>query len=140
LEALVGWVSLLLDVERRRIGRVANRVVSLDCETIPVLWEELFQQFNAKALVMGADGSVECNIEGSRLVIRQLLASLDDELAPETVVEIDPSDEEGHRLLTEREERALAKAVAAGYFEGPCEVQLSELAEDLGSSESALSE
>lgn len=140
-EAIRAWARALTRSEEIVVGEIGERTIGFQCDGIPQAWETLFGLFGTHHLIMDADGTTLTHIEGPREEVGELLTGMDLGLAAERVRVVPENDERMRGdVLTEEQEHAIAQAAALGYFEIPRGIQLGELAEELGTSTSALSE
>lgn len=140
-DAIRAWAKAKAPSEEIGFGEVGERIVALQCDALPPAWETLFGLFDAHHLIMGPGGSALTRIEGSRDEVGEFLGGLELDVKPESV-EVVPAAGDRIRddVLTPRQEHALARAAALGYFDIPRRIQLDGLADRLGTSSSALSE
>lgn len=140
-DATRAWAKAQAESEEIAFGEVGERTIALQCAALPAAWQTLFGLFDAHHLILEPDGTALTQIEGPREEIGEFLVGLNLEIATESVKVIPEADDRmRERLLTERQERALGRAAALGYFEVPRRIQLGELADRLDTSTSALSE
>lgn len=140
-EAVRAWAKAQTTAEDLSLGRIGERTVGLRCAAIPTGWRDLFGLFDAQHLIMEPDGRARARIEGPREQISRYLDTMELQLATESVKVLpDPDEETRQPLLTEDQDHAIGRAAALGYFEVPRRIRLGELADELGTSKSALSE
>lgn len=134
------WAKAQISSAEIAFGEIGERTVALECESLPGQWQTLFGLFAADHLILEQDGSALVQIRGTRDEVGEFLSGLGDPEAEAVTVLPDADERVREDLLTERQERALGRAAALGYFEIPRRIQLGELSERLDMSTSALSE
>lgn len=140
-DAIQAWARTQAPSEEIGFGQVGERTVGLHCHALPTGWETLFGLFDAHHLIMNPDGSALTRIEGSRDEVGEFLGGLELDVTTEAVKVLPEADDEVRDdVLTSRQEHALARAAALGYFNVPRRIQLDDLADRLDTSPSALSE
>lgn len=139
-DATRAWAKAQMHSDEIAFGEVGERTVALECDTLPGEWRTLFALFDADHLVLEPDGTALTQIRGSRQEVGEFLVGLGDLETESVKILPEPDDRVREDLLTERQERALGRAAALGYFEVPRRIQLGELSERLDMSTSALSE
>lgn len=139
-DATRAWAKGEIDSAEIAFGEIGERTVALECDDLPGSWRTLFALFAADHLILKPDGTAHTQIRGTREEVGEFLAGLGE--SETESVEILPEADERVRedLLTDRQQRALGRAAALGYFEVPRRTQLEELADRLDMSTSALSE
>lgn len=140
-DMILAWARAQTEGEEIDFGEIGERTVALRCEALPEKWRMLFGSFDADHLILDPDGGARTRIEGPRNHVGGFLteAGLETDTTSVTIVDADDG-ERPDDLLTGRQNRALSRAAALGYFEIPRKIQLSELANQLDMSTSALSE
>lgn len=140
-EATRAWARAQAGTDEISFGEVGQRTIAFQCETLPGAWQELFGIFDARHLAMEPDGSALTRIRGNREAVGEFLVGLNVELAAESVKVLPDADDAAQdEILTERQQHAIGRASALGYFEVPRRITLDELATEMGASTSALSE
>lgn len=139
-DATRAWAKAQTASDEIGFGEVGERTVALECDSLPGEWRTLFSLFDADHLILESDGTALTQIRGTREEVGEFLVGLG-HLETEAVTVLPEADDRVREdLLTERQERALGRAAALGYFEIPRRIQLGEMAETLDMSTSALSE
>lgn len=140
-EATRAWARAQAKTEEFSFGEVGRRTIAFRCDRLPAAWETLFGVFGARHLAMESDGTAQTHLEGSREEIGEFLTGLETDLTAESVRAVEPADDQvSDAILTAEQARAVGRAAALGYFEVPRRINLEKLAEELGTSTSALSE
>lgn len=132
---LLAWLGNAVGVEAPDpLGEGGLLTVRLD--SLPDELEALYDNVTVGVLVIQASGAVAVQLRGDRNDIRKQLEALEATQELESLVE---GDEEEGGVLTDEEREVLLEAHRAGYFEVPRDLRLSDLADELGRSQSALS-
>lgn len=140
-EATAAWLTSQGAFETIDVGGVGGRTLAFRSDALPERWEALFKLFDASYLILEPDGTAQTEVEGTREEVSEFLDGMQLEAFPASVTTVGGSEAGGAAaVLTERQQEALSQAAALGYFEIPREIQLGDLADRLGTSESALSE
>lgn len=139
-DATRAWAKGEIESAEIAFGKIGERTIALECDSLPGEWRTLFSLFDADHVILAADGTAQTQIRGTREEVGEFLSGLG-ELETESVSILPEADDRVRGdLLTEHQERALGRAAALGYFEVPRRTQLGELADRLDMSTSALSE
>lgn len=136
---LLAWLGDAVGVDPPEpLGEGGLLTVRLD--SLPEPLEGLYDNVTVGVLVIQASGSVAVQLRGNRKQIREQLEALEATQELESLVEgEEEEEEEGEGVLTDEERKVMLAAYRAGYFEVPRELRLSDLADQLGRSQSALS-
>lgn len=140
-DAIKAWAKAQTSSDEIAFGEVGERTTGFQCEALPPTWETLFGLFDIHHLIMDADGTTLTHLEGPREEIGEFLVGLDLEVSAKSVEMVPEVDERTREeILTEAQEHAIGRAAALGYFDVPRRIHLEDLADELGTSPSALSE
>jgi hypothetical protein len=133
------WLTTYGPVETRHAGGKEARTVLAIFNRLPRPWLKLIETFAIRSLILRSDGLAVLKVEAGRGSIREFLArsGVDPKSAVTSAVS---RQHEPRPLLSEKQRKALAAAVADGYYDIPRRIDLRSLARKLGTSIAALSE
>lgn len=139
--AIEAWARSEWDLDTLGLGELGGRTSAFACEALPDPLSVLFEDLNADQLVLDADGTASTWLQAGRDELSAYLGGLPGDVHLDSVTE-DPDRPRGGRprFLTERQHVVTVQAAALGYFEVPRRIQLDDLAGELDTSRSALSE
>lgn len=107
-------------------------------EPVPKRWADIVNLFELRTVHVRPDGGAEVALVGSRDDVHRTIEGT--RFSGVEVLGVETIDARGSRVLTGRQEEATRAALRAGYYEVPRGLSLTELADRLDVSPSALSE
>lgn len=137
-EAAEAWVSDLSPAHShtRRSGDHVHRWLVF--EPIPERWSDLLTLFELRLVTLNPDGTATTVLHGSREDVQSLVAEASDRDID--LLSIHAYSSGVPDLLTPSQEAAVRAALREGYYQVPRQLSLTELADEMDTSVSALSE
>lgn len=132
LEGVDAWVGEHTEASLQR--QIRKRLTVYDIPDLPEAWGWWQSPFEVLGLTLNRTGEANLLLDGPEEALRSFAAGLG-------VPGAAPAD--GHQesyVLTEKQHKAIAVAIAEGYFEVPRKIRLADLAERIGTSVGGLSE
>lgn len=127
------------EVVRRPAAR--RRLLVSRCRAPPTPIHALADRFDRFDLRVSPDGQARLRVKTDPQDVDAFITFVEDNVPGLRLANLEPVDEGSHDgVLTQRQHDALAQALASGYFDVPRRIRLTDLAQDMGMSQSSLSE